>query len=89
MSSSRVLMSMLVACAATLVFGCTTDLGAPPASACPWAIRSPAKVCRTRPRRDVELGRATSGREWGSTAGIDIDQTDGHVWRTSVAAPAA
>ena len=25
-------------------------------------------------------GELPAGREWGSTAGVDIDPTDGHVW---------
>ena len=81
MSSSRVLMSMLVACAATLVFGCTTDLGAPPASA--MSMGNPITgegLPNPAPSVMSNWGELPSGREWGSTAGIDIDQTDGHVW---------
>ena len=32
------------------------------------------------PTRIADWATLPEGREWGSTAGLDIDQTDGHVW---------
>ena len=32
------------------------------------------------PRRVGDWATLPDGREWGSTAGLDIDPTDGHVW---------
>ncbi len=32
------------------------------------------------PRIEANWGELPAGREWGSTAGIDIDPLDGHVW---------
>ena len=32
------------------------------------------------PEISANWGELPAGREWGSTAGIDIDPTDGHIW---------
>ena len=32
------------------------------------------------PRVIANWGELPEGREWGSTAGIDIDPIDGHIW---------
>ncbi len=32
------------------------------------------------PTVETNWGELPEGREWGSTAGVDIDPTDGHVW---------
>ena len=32
------------------------------------------------PEVEINWGELPRGREWGSTAGIDIDPTDGHIW---------
>ena len=32
------------------------------------------------PTRIAKWGTLPAGRKWGSTSGIDIDRTDGHVW---------
>ena len=29
---------------------------------------------------NANWGALPAGREWGSTAGVDIDPTDGHIW---------
>jgi sugar lactone lactonase YvrE len=74
-------MSLLVVCAATLVSACTADLGVPSASA--MSMGDPITgegLLNPAPTVIAGWGELPAGREWGSTAGIDIDPTDGHVW---------
>ena len=80
MSSSRVLMSMLVACAATVLSGCA-ESEAPASSA--MSMGNPITgegLPNPAPTVMSNWGDLPAGREWGSTAGIDIDPTDGHIW---------
>ena len=80
MSSSRVLMSMFVACAAAVLSGCGTE-GVPVASA--MAVGDPitgAGLPNPAPTVIPGWGDLPAGRQWGSSAGVDIDPTDGHVW---------
>ena len=81
MSSSRGLISMLVACAALLLSGCTGESGIPSASA--MSVGSPITgegLPNPAPTVMANWGDLPAGREWGSTAGIDIDPFDGNVW---------
>ena len=74
MSRSRYLMSTLFACGA-LVLGAST---AEPQSAgntiTGEGLPNPTATVT------ANWGDLPEGREWGSTAGVDIDPIDGHVW---------
>ena len=74
MSSSRVLMFTLFACGATLLTGCATESGAPGNTITGEGLPNP------NPTVIENWGELPEGREWGSTAGIDIDPFDGHIW---------
>ncbi len=80
MVSPRVLKSMLFACIPALLTGCSapdsetvaaTVVGNPITGE---GLPNPAPVVTTN------WGELPAGREWGSTAGIDIDPIDGHIW---------
>jgi hypothetical protein len=80
MSSSRVLMSMFVVCAAAVLSGCGAE-GVPSASA--MSMGDPI-TGEGLPNPTTTVmpgwGDLPAGREWGSSAGVDIDPTDGNVW---------
>jgi len=81
MSSPRVLLSTLFACIPVLLLtGCSapdseatvaTVMGNPITGE---GLPNPAPIVT------ANWGELPAGREWGSTAGIDIDPTDGHIW---------
>ena len=80
MSSSRGLLSVLVACTLTVLSGCGGE-GVPSASA--MSIGNPITgegLANPAPTVMAGWGDLPAGREWGSTAGIDIDPNDGHIW---------
>ena len=73
MSSPRMLFPVLVSCLSVVLAACTVPgSGANPISGV--GISNPA------PGVTPNWGDLPAGREWGSTAGIDIDPIDGHVW---------
>ena len=74
MSSSRVLMGVLVACAVPLLSGCVAESAAAGNPITGEGLPNPA------PTVTAGWGDLPSGRQWGSTAGIDIDPIDGQVW---------
>jgi len=80
MFSPRILLSTLFACIPVLLTGCSApDSGATSATVIGNPITgeglpNPAPIVTTN------WGELPAGREWGSTAGIDIDPTDGHIW---------
>jgi hypothetical protein len=79
MSSSRVLKLTSFACAAVLLTGCAGE-SAPAAS---MAIGNPITgegLPNPNPTVISNWGQLPEGREWGSTAGIDLDPNDGHIW---------
>ncbi len=81
MSSSRAFMSVLVAGSAILLSGCTADSGIPVAQA--MAMGDPITgegLPNPAPTVIAGWGDLPAGREWGSSAGVDIDPIDGHVW---------
>lgn len=83
MSSTRAVMSVLFAGAAVLVAACTTEApeaGAPEAAAYLGNPISGEGLPNPNPTVVRNWGDLPEGREWGTTAGIDIDPTDGHVW---------
>ena len=80
MSSSRVLMSTVFVCGSVLLTGCAGDSATPDAMAMAGNTISGDVVPNPEPNVTVNWGDLPEGREWGSTAGIDIDPTDGQVW---------
>jgi len=67
-------MFTLFACGATLLTGCATESGAPGNTITGEGLPNP------NPTVIENWGELPEGREWGSTAGIDIDPFDGHIW---------
>lgn len=90
MSMSRVTESALIFAAAALLAACGTDGEA--ASSRSGSMEEAGSMEAAgnpitgeglpNPNPDVvqNWGELPEGREWGTTAGIDIDPTDGHVW---------
>jgi len=81
MSSPRVLMSTLFAYIPVLLLsGCS----APDSEATVAAVMgnpiTGEGLPNPAPTVSANWGELPAGREWGSTAGIDIDPTDGHIW---------
>ncbi|MGI9625377.1 MAG: hypothetical protein ACR2QM_00960, partial [Longimicrobiales bacterium] len=71
----------LFACA--LLWGCAPESGPPDAAASVQAIGNPITgegLPNPAPVVTANWGDLPEGREWGSTAGIDIDPIDGHIW---------
>ncbi len=85
MSSTRSWTFTVLTCSALALGGCATESEAPAAS-----VAAPAPVFGNtitgeglpNPTSTVmaNWGDLPEGREWGSTAGVDIDPIDGHVW---------
>ena len=81
MSSSRVLMSTFLACGAALLAGCASESGTPAAMAMAAGNTITGEgLPNPNPTVLANWGDLPEGREWGSTAGIDIDPIDGHIW---------
>ena len=83
MSSSRYVITTLLFCVALVVGGCatetepetTTEPAAPPGNIITGeGLPNPTSTVIEN------WGDLPEGREWGSTAGIDIDPIDGQVW---------
>ena len=78
MPSLRAVKSVLFVCAVFLLAGCATESNAPAMpSGNPITgegLPNPAPIVT------ANWGTLPEGREWGSTAGIDIDPSDGHIW---------
>ena len=72
-------MSMPAACTAILLFGCAAESGAPAAMSVGNPITGEG-LPNPAPTVMAGWGELPAGREWGSTAGIDIDPNDGNVW---------
>ena len=77
----RVVKFMLFVCAVFLFAGCAAESNAPEAPAMLTdnpitgeGLPNPAPIVT------ANWGTLPEGREWGSTAGIDIDPIDGHIW---------
>ena len=77
----RSVKSVLFVCTVFLLTGCATESNAPEAPAMPTGnpitgegLPNPAPIV------EANWGTLPEGREWGSTAGIDIDPIDGHIW---------
>ena len=79
MFSPRLLMSALFG--AVILAGCAAESG--PLTAMANSAANPITgegLPNPNPTRIGSWATLPEGREWGSTAGLDIDQTDGHVW---------
>ena len=79
MSSLRLLMSVLFG--AAIVGGCVAESA--PSATMAAAGANPITgegLPNPNPTRIGSWATLPEGREWGSTAGLDIDPTDGHVW---------
>ena len=79
MSSLRLLMSVLFG--AAILAGCAAE-SEPPAAMATAAVNpiTGEALPNPNPTRIGSWATLPEGREWGSTAGLDIDPTDGHVW---------
>jgi sugar lactone lactonase YvrE len=75
-SSQRLLMPTLFACMLAIIYGCS-EAGGTATAGNPITgegLPNPA------PTMTKNWGKLPEGRMWGSSAGIDIDPTDGNVW---------
>lgn len=92
MSSFRILTSTLLASATVLLAACS-DSGSSNTATAASSTPAPAPMAAaignaisgegfTNPAPTVtrNWGELPAGRSWGSTAGIDIDPNDGHIW---------
>ncbi len=85
MRSLRAVKSVLFVCAVFLLAGCATESSAPEATAEAPAMPTGNPITgeglpNPAPIVTANWGTLPEGREWGSTAGIDIDPIDGHIW---------
>ncbi len=86
MSSMRAVKSVSFVCAVLLLAGCAAESPAPeamaeaPPAAVSGNIITGEGLPNPNPNVSLNWGTLPEGREWGSTAGIDIDPNDGHVW---------
>ncbi len=79
MSSSRVLILTLFACAFAVLVTCATESTPMTSSAMGNPITGEG-LPNPAPTVLANWGDLPEGRVWGSTAGIDIDPIDGHIW---------
>jgi sugar lactone lactonase YvrE len=91
MSTSRIARSLVGACAAMLLAACGGAAGSAEqeGSGAPRAAATAASVGNAisgqglpnpAPNVTKNWGQLPAGRQWGTTAGIDIDPKDGNVW---------
>ena len=86
MSSPRALMSAVVACSMAVLAGCTAEANTTQGGAMSGGDMVMGNIItgegfpNPAPNVTTNWGDLPAGREWGSTAGIDIDPIDGHVW---------
>ncbi len=81
MTVSRVIRSALFACTTAVLTGCAADSGDPAQGT--LAMGNPITgegLPNPAPILTQNWGQLPEGREWGSTAGVDIDPFDGNVW---------
>ena len=80
MKSSNVLFSTLFLSVAMLLSGCSSPDSAGAGSGPTVNIITGEGLPNPAPIRTTNWADLPAGRQWGSTAGIDIDPTDGHIW---------
>lgn len=80
--SRRSLPTVLSATALVVMAGCAAEREAPTADDTAFMGNPVSGEGLPNPNPTVvqNWGDLPEGREWGTTAGIDIDPTDGHVW---------
>jgi sugar lactone lactonase YvrE len=79
MRPTRILQSSLVVASAALLSACAAG----PATTETAAVGNPITgegLPNPAPTVIANWGERPDGREWGSSAGIEIDPTDGHIW---------
>ena len=84
MSSSRALKSTFALLSAAALAGCvgeaeTATAGVTGVAEFPNPVTGEG-IPNPNPNRIGNWATKPAGREWGSTAGIDVDPTDGHLW---------
>src|SRR3990172_12523567 len=79
MTSIGALKSVPFLCAVLFLAGCATQTEAPPVGATGNPI-SGAGLPNPAPNVTRNWGTLPEGRQWGSSAGADIDPADGHIW---------
>ena len=83
MTSIRALKSFLFLGALTSLASCAPQTEAPPAPAAVAAAGNPITgegFPNPAPNLTKNWGTLPEGRQWGSSAGVDIDPADGHIW---------
>ena len=71
----------MFACTAVLLTGCTGGSGVPSAMASEAGNAITGEgLSNPAPNVTENWGDLPEGRGWGSTAGVDIDPNDGHIW---------
>ena len=83
MSSSRVLRSALSAIGIAALAGCSAESAPAPMAMASGSAGNPITgegLPNPAPNVTTNWGDLPEGREWGSSAGIEIDPTDGHIW---------
>ena len=86
MSTPRILLPALGACAAFLITACgEAGPGATATPAAPAAMQAGNPISgeglpNPAPNVTRNWGQLPEGRVWGTTAGIDIDPNDGQIW---------
>ena len=86
MSSSRMVLTTVGACATLLLTACG-GAGGPAEQAAPSTASTSmgnsitgAGLPNPAPNVTRNWGQLPAGRSWGTTAGIDIDPIDGNIW---------
>jgi len=79
MTSIGALKSVPFLCAVLFLAGCATKTEAPPVGATGNPITGEG-LPNPAPNVTRNWGTLPEGRQWGSSAGVDIDPTDGHIW---------
>jgi sugar lactone lactonase YvrE len=84
MSTSRPLMSAVAVLAAATLAGCAAETANSMTADSEGTVMGNTitgeGIPNPAPNVTIAWGDLPAGREWGSTAGIDIDPTDGNVW---------
>jgi DNA-binding beta-propeller fold protein YncE len=85
MSTSRILRSAFIACAVSLSTACGSSDTGETVSAAPGAANEVNPITgeglpNPAPTVTRNWGQLPEGRTWGTSAGVDIDPTDGNVW---------
>ena len=83
MSSLRILTPTLLASMLGLIIGCSPESATVSATAPAAVMGNPitgAGLPNPAPNVTANWGKLAEGRKWGTSAGIEIDPTDGNIW---------